>query len=53
MFAVLEELDEAIEKVLATEHVIDPACLRRLVDRLDYAWVKAVGEHDRSGALAR
>ena len=50
MFALLDELDEAIEKVLASEHAIDPARLRRLADRLEYAWVRAVGEHDRSGA---
>ena len=29
---------------------MDPARLRRLADRLEFAWVRAVGEHDRSGA---
>ncbi len=50
MFALLDELDEAIDKVLASERAIDPARLRRLADRLEFAWVRAVGEHDRSGA---
>ena len=51
MFVVLEELADAHRQgARESKDAIDPAHLRRLADRLEFAWVRAVGEHDRSGA---
>jgi hypothetical protein len=48
MFAPLDELEEAIDKLAAVEWEPDLARLRRLADRLEAEWVRRVREADRA-----
>jgi hypothetical protein len=48
MFAPLDELEEAIDKLAAAEWEPDLARLRRLADRHEFEWLRRVREADRA-----
>jgi hypothetical protein len=48
---VLDDLERAIDKVAASELVLELSRLRRLADRLEAAWTHAARVAERSGAL--
>ena len=50
MFDPLDVLEEAIDKVAASEATVDVARLTMLVERLEFQRLRAVREVDRSGA---
>lgn len=49
MFDVLDELDDAIDKVAGSDAPVDVARLRRLVDRAELLWLRAVRDSERAG----
>ena len=49
MFAVLDELEMAIDKVAAYEGTVDVEQISRLCERVEFLRVAAVGAYDRSG----
>ena len=51
VFAVLDELQRAIEKAAASEHLLDLPRLRKLIDQLDAVWLGQVRAAERAGVL--
>jgi hypothetical protein len=47
----LDDLERAIDKVIASERELDLPRLRRLADRLECAWLMAARVNERAGAL--
>jgi hypothetical protein len=52
MFDVLDDLEEVIDKLAADEGFVDVVRISRLVERLEFQRLRAIGEYDRSGAWA-
>ena len=52
MFDVLDDLEDAIEKIAACEGFVDVARISKLAERLEFQRVRAVGEFDRSCSWA-
>src|ERR1700742_54117 len=48
MFGVVEDLSQAVDKIIASESCLDIVQLRREIERLEFAWLRAVREADRS-----
>ena len=48
MFGVVDELEELTAKVVASEQPVDVGQLRRVIDRLEYVWLRAVREEARA-----
>src|ERR1700741_2129938 len=44
MFGVVDELEDLTAKVVASEQPVDVAQLRKVIDRLEYVWLRAVRE---------
>lgn len=44
----LEDLGEAVEKLHASEEALDVVALRRCIDALEFVWLRAVRDYDRS-----
>jgi len=49
MFDVLTVLEEAIDKVSASEARVDVARMRVAIERLEHAWLERVRDAERSG----
>lgn len=49
VFGIVEDLTQAVDKVIASESSLDVAQLRRQMERLEFAWLRAVREAERSG----
>ena len=49
MFDPVEELEAALDKLAAADATDDVVRLRRLLDRLEFEWLRRVRELDRSG----
>jgi hypothetical protein len=52
MFDVVGDVEDAIAKLLGSERRVDVMRLTRARNRLEYAWLRALGEYDRSGDWA-
>ena len=52
MFDVLDDLENAVEKIAACEGFVDVARISRLAERLEFQRLRAVGELDRSCSWA-
>ncbi len=50
MFDVVGDVEEAVEKLLASEQMIDVARIARVLNRVQFAFVRAAGEFERSEA---
>ena len=48
MFDVLDDLEAVLDKLATTERPRDLVRFRRLADRLEFQWLRAIREHDRS-----
>ena len=48
MFGVIDELEELTAKVVASEQTVDVAQLRRVIDRLEYVWLRSVRDAERN-----
>jgi hypothetical protein len=49
MFDVLDELEQALDKVAADDPAVDVARLRRLVDRAEFLWIRTARASERAG----
>jgi hypothetical protein len=49
MFDTLDELEGALDKVAGDDPAVDVARLRRLVDRAEFLWIRAVRASERAG----
>src|SRR4051794_14732220 len=52
MFDLLDDLEDAIEKLAAGEGFVDVARISKLAERLEFERLRAVGEFDRSCSWA-
>src|SRR5262245_10913201 len=50
MFGVVDELEEIVGKVVASEQPADVAQLRRIIERLECVWLRSVREEARAAA---
>jgi hypothetical protein len=48
MFGVLDELEEAVAKLVATEQRVDPIRVARVLTQLEYVFARSVNEVDRN-----
>lgn len=49
---LLDDLENLVDKLAGEDPAVDVVRLRRLVDRLEYQWLRAVGDADRRGVWA-
>src|SRR5262245_37481609 len=49
MFGMVGELTQSVDKIIASEAPLDIVVLRREIERLEFAWLRAVRDAERSG----
>src|SRR5262245_50127550 len=52
MFGAVEELTQTVDKIIASEAPLDIVALRREIELLEFAWLRAVREAERAGEWA-
>jgi hypothetical protein len=48
----LRDLEDALDKLLASEEPLDVARLAKVREQMEFVWLRAVGDYDRSGEWA-